>query len=132
MENIEIKQKFVELRAKGNSFQKIADELGVTKQTLINWSKDLQTDIRNMKALELDSLLTKYKMTQECQIELYGELLEKITAEVKSRSLQDLSTDKLFSAYFKLFENIMNTKRTITLEKESVWEIEPQKTLWTT
>lgn len=131
MENTEAKQKFVELRAKGNSFQKIAEELGVTKQTLINWSKDLQSEIRNLQALEHDVLLSKYKITKEHQIELYGELLEKISTELKSRNLQDLSVDKLYGVYFKLMENMRNVGDEITLERELEWETVKNKTFWT-
>jgi len=41
MEIIETKHQFIKLRAKGYSFDKIAEELGKAKQTLIGWSKDL-------------------------------------------------------------------------------------------
>ena len=52
MEILETKEKFIELRAKGWSFDKIAKELGKAKQTLINWSKELEDEIDNLKALE--------------------------------------------------------------------------------
>ena len=45
MEIVEIKEQFIDLRAKGYSFDKIAKELGKAKQTLIDWSKDLQEEI---------------------------------------------------------------------------------------
>ena len=56
MELIEIKQQFIQLRAKGYSFDKIAKELGKAKQTLIDWSKEFQEEIANVKASELESL----------------------------------------------------------------------------
>ena len=56
MEAIETKERFIELRAKGWSFDKIAKELGKAKQTLIDWSKELQDEIANRKALELEAL----------------------------------------------------------------------------
>jgi len=36
----ELKQRFIEMRAKDISYDKISKELGVSKQTLINWSKE--------------------------------------------------------------------------------------------
>jgi transposase-like protein len=42
METIETKRRFIELRAKGYSFDKIAKELGKAKQTLLDWSRDLR------------------------------------------------------------------------------------------
>ena len=55
METIETKRRFIELRAKGYSFDKIAKELGKAKQTLLDWSRDLDQEIAQAKALELDS-----------------------------------------------------------------------------
>ena len=57
MELISIKQEFIELRAKGWSFDKIAKKLGKAKQTLIDWSKELQDEIANRKAIELEALI---------------------------------------------------------------------------
>ena len=53
MELLQTKERFIELRAKGWSFDKIAKEIGKAKQTLIDWSKELQDEIANRKALEL-------------------------------------------------------------------------------
>jgi len=41
MKDQQTKEKFIELRAKGLSFDKISRELRISKQTLINWSKKL-------------------------------------------------------------------------------------------
>ena len=49
MELLETKERFIELRAKGWSFDKIAKEIGKAKQTLIDWSKELQDEIANRK-----------------------------------------------------------------------------------
>ena len=50
METTELKERFIDLRAKGWSFDKIAKETGKAKQTLIDWSKELQDEIANRKA----------------------------------------------------------------------------------
>ena len=56
MKPIETKHNFIKLRAKGNSFDKIAKELGVAKQTLIDWSKEFEEEIANLKAIELTDM----------------------------------------------------------------------------
>ena len=56
MELLQTKENFIDLRSKGWSFDKIAKELGKAKQTLIDWSKELQDEIANSKALELEAL----------------------------------------------------------------------------
>ena len=101
MEAIEQKEKFIELRAQGYSFDKIAKELGKAKQTLIDWSKELEDEIANLKALELDALYEKYYLHKETRLQTFGELLSKIKKEVDSRSLSDVSTEKLLELYLK-------------------------------
>ena len=65
METLETKNKFIELRAKGYSFDKIAKELGIAKQTLIDWSKELKNQIANLKAFELEVLQEKYFLSKK-------------------------------------------------------------------
>ena len=101
MVNTETKEKFIELRAKGYSFDKIAQEIGKAKQTLIDWSKELQSEIANRKALELEVLYEKYYLLKEHRIQTFGGMLSKITKELESRDLSDVPTDKLLELLLK-------------------------------
>ena len=101
MEPLETKEKFIELRAKGWSFDKIAKELGKAKQTLIDWSKELEDEIANLKALELEALYEKHYLLKENRIETFGVLLRKLKDEVMSRDLSDVPTDKLLELLLK-------------------------------
>jgi hypothetical protein len=101
MEAIEVKKRFIELRAKGWSFDKIAKELGKAKQTLIDWSKELQDEIANLKALELEALYEKYYLHKENRIKTFGEMLERIKKEALKRDLSDIPTDKLLDILLK-------------------------------
>ncbi len=40
----EQKSKFIHLRAKGNSYARIAEQIGVSKGTLVNWNNELDAD----------------------------------------------------------------------------------------
>jgi transposase len=42
------RERFMELRAKGHSFDKISEELKVSKPTLIQWRKDLEKQIAKL------------------------------------------------------------------------------------
>lgn len=55
MGTIETKRRFIELRTQGYLFDKIAKKLGKAKQTLLDWSKELDQDIAQAKGQELDS-----------------------------------------------------------------------------
>lgn len=101
MELLETKERFIELRAKGWSFDKIAKELGKAKQTLIDWSKELQDEIANRKALELEALYETYYLQRESRLQTFGAMLTKIKKEVESRDLSDVPTDKLLELLLK-------------------------------
>ena len=104
METVETKERFIELRAKGWSFDKIAKKLGKAKQTLINWSKELEDEIANLKALKLEALYEKHYLLKENRIETFGVLLRKLKDEIMSRDLSDVPTDKLLDLLLK-YEN---------------------------
>ena len=101
MELLETKEKFIELRAKGHSYDSIAKKLGKAKQTLIDWGKELEEEIANHKALELEALYEKYYLHKENRLQTFGELLGKIKKEIEKRNLSDVSTEKLLELYLK-------------------------------
>ena len=104
MEVLQTKERFIELRAKGWSFDKIAKELGKAKQTLIDWSKELETEIANLKALELEALYEKHYLLKENRLRTFGAMISKIKKEIESRDLSDVPTDKLLDLLLK-YEN---------------------------
>jgi hypothetical protein len=101
MELLEIKERFIELRAKGWSFDRIAKELGKAKQTLIDWSKELQEELVNRKSLELEALYEKHYLLKENRLQTFGELLDKLREEVIGRDFKDVPTDKLLDLFLK-------------------------------
>ena len=101
MELLETKERFIELRAKGWSFDKIAKETGKAKQTLIDWSKELQNEIANRKASELEALYETYYLMRENRLQTFGAMLTKIKEEVDRRNLSDVPTDKLLELLLK-------------------------------
>lgn len=101
METMGVKEQFIELRAKGWSFDKIAKELGKAKQTLIDWSKELQEAIANRKAIELEALYETYYLQKENRLQSFGAILSKIKEEVERRDLSDVPTDKLLELFLK-------------------------------
>ena len=126
METIETKRRFIELRAKGYSFDKIAKELGKAKQTLLDWSRELDQQIAQAKALELDSLYESYSLYKEARLKTLGEILSKLKKEVDQRDLIDLPTDRLLDLFLKyegvvkesLVEPVFKSSREIEEEKE--------------
>ena len=125
METIETKRRFIELRAKGYSFDKIAKELGKAKQTLLDWSRELDQEIAQAKALELDSLYESYSLYKEARLKTLGEILSKLKKEVDNRDLKDLPTERLLDLFLK-YEGVVNESLVEPVFKSSR-EIEEEK-----
>jgi transcriptional regulator with XRE-family HTH domain len=106
METLDVKQRFIELRAKGWSFDKIAKELGKAKQTLLDWSKDLDLEIAQAKAIELETIYESYSLYKEARLKMIGGILSKIKEELDQRDLSDVPTDKLLDLLLK-YEGVL-------------------------
>ena len=97
MNDIETQQRFIGLRAQGWSFARIADEIKISKPTLINWSRKFQFDIQNQRAINIEALQDKWLSNHEARVELLGKQLQQIETELAKRDLTALSTHHLFT-----------------------------------
>ena len=97
MKDPETQQKFVDLRARGRSFVRIAEELQVSKRTLIEWSHKFQFEIQNQRAIELEALRERYLKGREEEVCQLGERLREVEAELATRPVAELSTPRLQS-----------------------------------
>mgnify|MGYP001565353436 CR=1 FL=1 len=102
MEDLSVKEKFIELRGMGRSFDSIAKELSVSKQTLINWSQQFSVEINNFKALELDALREKYLLSRKAKVEMFGEMLNRLKEEFLKRDFSSIPPKDLFESIMKL------------------------------
>ena len=118
MKDQNTKEKFIELRAQGISFEKIAKELKVSKQTLINWSKELALEISNMKALKLDELQEMYSLSKQKRIELLGKKLQTLEEELDNRDLETIPTHKLFELLLKYQDVLKDEDLEIVFKKK--------------
>jgi len=106
METNEKKEKFIQLRAKGYSFDKIAKKLQMSKQTLIDWNKELEEEISNFKAMELELLYEKYYLTREQRLQTFGQMLSRLKDEIDIRNLSEIPTEKLLELFLKYNEKV--------------------------
>jgi transposase-like protein len=106
MEILETKHRFIELRAKGYSFDKIALELNKAKQTLIDWSRELKEEIEIRKATELELIYESYFLLKKSRLQSLGDILLRVETEIGQRSLSTIPTDKLLDIYLKYSNQI--------------------------
>ncbi len=107
MKDEQTRERFIDLRAKGWSYSRIAKELKTSKQTLINWSKELSLEISNLRTVELEALQEKYYLLKEKRIELFGDKLKAVKKELglkKTSQAQDVAAVAAFS-YVKSFDD---------------------------
>jgi transposase-like protein len=100
--------KFVKLRIDGKSLTEVAKELDVSKQTLINWSKEeeVQDHVRFARQMRVQACLHDLKLNGEAQATFYANLYKKIQDEVLSRDLSNVSTSRLIHMMEKVDERL--------------------------
>jgi len=102
MKDSSVRERFIELRAKNLSFDKISRQLKTSKPVLIAWARELQIEIHNCRSLEAAVIRDKYRLSSLQRLELYGQMLSALEKEFKTRDLNSLPTDKLIELMMKL------------------------------
>ena len=125
-ENLELKQQFIALRAKGYSLEKISKQIGKCRQTLANWNSDLQEEIANAKSIELEALFEECLLSKQHRIRELHSLLSKINEELDKRDLSNVSDDKLIDLRLKVGSQLKDECFEPQIISES--EIKRQKT----
>jgi hypothetical protein len=102
MKDHETVQRFIQLRAEGYSFARIASELNVSKTTLINWSRVNQFEIANLRAIETEALAEKCFASRQQRWERIAQDLQRIEQELAGRNLDNVPTASLMHLASKL------------------------------
>lgn len=90
-------KKFLQLRASGMSFDKIAIELKTSKPTLIQWGRLFKDELNDMKFQSLATLKETYQYTTRAKYEQLLKHLSKIDEAIEgfdctTATLKDLAT----------------------------------------
>jgi hypothetical protein len=131
MENHKTKEQFIQLRAQGVSYSNISKEIGKSKQTLIDWGKELEEEIRNLKAIELEAIYEKYFLLKEARLQSFGIITQRIKKEIESRDLSDIPTDKLLDMFLK-YNSVIKQETTEPIFNNSTGLGEVEKTFTVT
>lgn len=97
---------FIELRAAGQSYNKISKQLEISKNTLLKWSKEFSNDISNAKALEIESIREEYLLSRQHRLRILGTQLNQISQEILKRDLNEVPTWRLFEMQRKVINEI--------------------------
>jgi len=95
MKDQETVQKFIELRSKGISFARIAEQLGVAKSTLILWSREHQHLIQNLRSIEWEDFVDHTIASKQERLKALSEQLRRLDAQLAQRDLASVPTARL-------------------------------------
>ena len=96
----EMKLEFIRLRAEGQSYDKIAEALHISKATCTAWERELKADISRLQQEQLNELYTSYGMAKEARIRRIGDTLRRLDDALREVDLTAIAPEKLLD--FKL------------------------------
>lgn len=124
MKDSQSKQRFIQLRAEGRSYESIAQELKVCKNTALKWGHELADDINNLKFTICDNIIEQYKISiHEKLVKLFEEI-KKVDAAIQQKNYNELSTKDLILLREKLENKMRKEFETITYSIEKDIEVD--------
>jgi len=116
----ELKKEYVRLRAEGNSYSQIAEQLHISKSTCASWERELKDQIDELKRAEYAELCESYGMTKEARIKKLGDTLERINEALAKTDFSQVDPAKLLDFKLKYTEALkgeyVGTKPALSVE----------------
>lgn len=126
------KQRFIELRAAGQSYEDIGKELKTPVPTLVAWAQELKKELANARTLRAAEMEDRFPVGKAKRVEVFGERLNAILAELGKRDLSDVPTDKLLGLALKYGDALKEERQPLELVGEDksrmggIFETEPE------
>ena len=93
--SLEKRLEFIKLRGLGDSFDSISAAIGVTKKTLIAWSKKYKQEILEVKGKALEYVIEEYDLAKSGRLKIIAEEIIRIDTELDKRGFTNISTSIL-------------------------------------
>lgn len=100
MKPAELKREFVKLRAAGNSYSKICEQLRIAKGTCTKWEQEFAAEIDELRRAEIAELYESYGMAKTARIKNLGDTLAKIDEAISKADFSEVDPARLLD--FKL------------------------------
>ena len=95
MKTTDKKLAFIQLRANNMSYDKIAQQLHISKSTCTAWAEELEAEVAGLEEEQLQELYTQYKMTKAARIRRLGDSLQQIDEALSEADLSQVAPEKL-------------------------------------
>ena len=94
--------RFIQLRAQSWTYDRISTELNVSKPTLIQWSRQHQFIIQNLRTVETEALAEKCFAGRQQRWQQIARDLGRVETELAKRDLTDIPTARLLGLSARL------------------------------
>lgn len=102
----------------GETMEEIANGLNLPIMEVVNTIQGKRELSKSLRSVRLESLYKEKGLNGEGVAEAYGSLLSKLKAEIESRDLQAVPTEKLIDLYLKALASLPKQREEITLYTE--------------
>jgi transposase len=85
MHPTETRSQFIELRAQGYSQRKAADQLGIHRSTALEWDRQYDMEIQNLRSYEMEALQEQFLPSCADEMAFLAEELKRVNAELRTR-----------------------------------------------
>jgi len=127
MHSIAIRNEFLRLRIAGLSFARIARQLGVSKPTLIAWSRASQPDLDSGRAEAQDRAQDEISASANRELAEIKKRHRALRQELLSRSLRDIPTSCLETLAGELRQRIEHLESTTCTSRRQPSEVHSTK-----
>ena len=109
MISCEKKTQFILLRSRGNSFDSIVKAIGVSKPTLIKWSREFAKEIEEYEEVFISELLECHNLSIKKQMELFRKRLDTVQSRLNEKTMTNMGTTELINTEIKYLKAWNNT-----------------------
>lgn len=106
MKSADVRERFVELRARGHSYAKISDQIGVSKPTLIKWNRQYDAQIRELADEELEAVVERFRIARVHRVERFVKLIDLVEKQLDTRDLGEVQTAPLIREWIRLMQAV--------------------------
>lgn len=124
MKSADVRERFVELRARGHSYAKISDQIGVSKPTLIKWNRQYDAQINELADEELEAVVERFRIARVHRVERFVKLIDRVEEQVDNRDLSEVQTASLIREWIRLMVAVRNELEPQRLQVEARTEIQ--------
>jgi transposase len=123
MYNNDIRNRFIEHRARGISLDKVTSLLGVSRTTAVEWNRKYKARVADLRALQYEAVLQRAGADYQREVHLAMAQLNRIREVLARRKVEHLSTEYLYNLEAMAFARMEKLMRLAELPDHGSAEV---------